>query len=389
MDSYWDTITKGLKPSGKYADRYRLDAIILPAIGSLPLDRFNYSILDDFVRDQKAAGKAARTINGYIRVIGRLLREAVRREEIPSFPVKQKLPHLKEPKLRLEMKPEEQREYLAAFDDEDGFRNYVTKERSRGTVGTSPHFGAPRSFGGGRKPDGAAVGYHYDRFRASKPFFVVGIETGLRRGDLLGLRWDSIDLERNLITLTTSKCEQPVVIPISGACRTALKECLSRSVVGQHVFLTDEGQPYLPKAVSRYHQIAKGIAGISRRLRIHDLRHTFGSNLSSQGVPVQMVAKMMGHSSTRMTEQYARPDAEVTRSVVARALEAVRERREQIPDERGVGADGTRELLRELPARKSKRPRLSGAPNSFEFNMLNGGADGARTRDLRRDRPAF
>ena len=386
VDTDFDTITKGLKPSGVDADRYRLNAIILPAIGSLPLDRITSVVLDDFVRDQKIAGKAARTINGYIKVIGRFLREAVRREEITSFPVKGRLPHLKEPKLSLELTSDEQRMYLPAFEDEEGFRDFVTKERSKGTVVTSPHFGCvPRSFGGGRKPDGAAVGYHYDRFRASKPFFVVAIETGLRRADLLGLKWDAIDLKRNVITLTTAKCEVPVVIPISVACRAALEECLSRTVVGQHVFLTEEGQPYLPRAVHRYHKIAKGIAGITRRLRIHDLRHTFGSNLSSQGVPVQMVAKMMGHSSTRMTEQYARPDAEVTRSVVAQALEAVRERREQ----REVAANDTRELPRELPARKKKEPRENGAPNSFSCLMLSGGADGARTRDLRRDRPAL
>ena len=380
VDSYWDTITKGLKPSGKDADRYRLDAIILPAIGHLPLDRITAAVLGDLVRDQKIAGKMPRTINGYVKIIGKVLHEAVRREEIPSFPVKGRLPHLKEQMLRLEMTVEEQREYLAAFDDEEGFRKYIERNRSRGTVGTSPHFGGrPRSFGGGRKPDGAAAGYHYDRFRASKPFFVVGIESGLRRGDLLSLRWEAVDLEANVMTLTTSKCEVPVEIPISTACRMALAECLARTIVGDHVFLNSEGQPYSAKAVTRYHKIAKDLAAITRRLRIHDLRHTFGSNLSSLGVPVQMIAKAMGHTSTRMTEKYARPEAEVTRSVVAQALEQLRERAEA----------GGNELLRELPARKSKRPRLSGAPNSFECLMLNGGADGARTRDLRRDRPAF
>ena len=380
VDSYWDTITKGLKPSGKDADRYRLDAIILPAIGHLPLDKITAAVVGDLVRDQKIAGKMARTINGYVKIIGKILHEAVRREEIPSFPVKGRLPHLKEQTLRLEMTVEEQREYLAAFEDEQGFRMYIERTRSRGTVATSPHFGGnPRSFGGGRKPDGAAAGYHYDRFRASKPFFVVGIEAGLRRGDLLSLRWEAVDLDRNVITLTTSKCEIPVEIPISSVCRRALEECLARTVVGEHVFLNDKGQPYSEKAVSRYHKIAKELAAITRRLRIHDLRHTFGSNLSSLGVPVQMIAKTMGHTSTRMTEKYARPDAEVTRSVVAQALETLRER---------VDA-GENELLRELPAPRKLQPRLRGAANPFECMMLNGGADGARTRDLRRDRPAF
>ncbi len=380
VDSYWDTITRGLKPSGKDADKYRLDAIILPAIGHLPLDKVTAAVVGDLVRDQTIAGKMPRTINGYVKVIGKILHEAVRREEVSSFPVKGKLPHLKELALRLEMTVEEQREYLAAFDNEEGFRKYIERNRSKGSVATSPHFGGtPRSFGGGRKPDGAAAGYHYDRFRNSKPFFIVGIEAGLRRGDLLDLRWKAIDLKKNVITLVTSKCEVPVEIPISSACREALEECLARPVVGQHVFLNDEGQPYSEKAVTRYHKIAKELAEITRRLRIHDLRHTFGSNLSSLGVPVQMIAKTMGHTSTRMTEKYARPDAEITRSVVAQALEKQRERVEA----------GQYELLRELPVPRKLQPRLRGAANPFECMMLNGGADGARTRDLRRDRPAL
>ena len=118
--------------------------------------------------------------------------------------------------------------------------------------------------------------------------------------------------------------------------------------------------------VQPHPMLKKGIAGITRRPRIHDLRHTFGSNLSSQGVPVQMVAKMTGHSSTRMTDQYARPDAEVTRSVVALTLEAVRERR----DPREMAANDTREPS----PPKRKEPRGNGAPNFFRCLMFNGGA---------------
>ena len=69
------------------------------------------------------------------------------------------------------------------------------------------------------------------------------------------------------------------------------------------------------------------------------------------------------------------------RSVVAQALEAVRERweqREMAPND-----------APEPHAPRKHQPRLRGAANPFECMMLNGGADGARTRDLRRDRPAL
>jgi len=380
VDSHWATITKGLKPSGKDADTYRLNALILPAIGHLPLDKITVAVLEDLVRDQKIAGKKPRTINGYMKIIGKILHEAVRREEIPTFPVKGKLPHLKEMPLRLEMKVEEQRNYLAAFNSEENFRRYIEQNRSKGKVATSLHFGGkPRSFGGGRKPDGQAAGFHYERFRNSKPFFVVAIETGLRLSDLLDLQWQVVDLKRNLITQTNSKTGVVVEIPISSLCREALEKCLARTVIGRHVFLTDEGQPYSETTIARYHVIAKALAEITRRLRIHDLRHTFGSNLSTLGVPIQMISKTMGHTTTRMTEKYARPDAAVTLSVVATALEKQRERVE----------GGQNELLRELPAGAKARSRALWISNVFERMKLNGGADGARTRDLRRDRPAL
>ena len=64
-----------------------------------------------------------------------------------------------------------------------------------------------------------------------------------------------------------------------------------------------------------YHVIAKRIAGISRRFRIHDLRHSFGSVLASAGASELMLKSLFGHSSTRMVQRYARPSLEAMRLV--------------------------------------------------------------------------
>ena len=73
-----------------------------------------------------------------------------------------------------------------------------------------------------------------------------------------------------------------------------------------------------------------------------------------------------------MTEKYARPDAEVTRSIAAHALEAVRERRKQ----HEAAAKGARDL----PARKETEPRENGAPYSLRYLMMDSGAERDRTR---------
>ncbi len=64
---------------------------------------------------------------------------------------------------------------------------------------------------------------------------------------------------------------------------------------------------------------AKKLAKITRRFRFHDLRHTFASTLASQGVSLQVIARALGHTTTKMSERYARPSEEA----IKRAAEAL------------------------------------------------------------------
>jgi integrase len=161
----------------------------------------------------------------------------------------------------------------------------------------------------------------FQQFQRSKPLFTVALETGLTRGDLLGLRWTSVNLREGFIRVKRQKTGVEAVIPISRACRVALGECRSRRVVGENVFLTESGRLYAVSVVVRYFERAKRIAGIRRRFRFNDLRHTFASNLSSRGVANQLIAKALGHTSARMTEGYARP-SEAALEIVRKALDA-------------------------------------------------------------------
>lgn len=185
---------------------------------------------------------------------------------------------------------------------------------------SSPFFaGTPRGFGGGRKPDGVALGVFFDRFQRMKPFFVVALETGLRRGDLLALKWASVDFAEGWIRVSVRKTSREALIPISQACRHALIAC--RGPVGsERVFVTDEGRPLSWSTVHRQFQLAKELASITRRFRFHDLRHTFGSTLASRGVSLQVIAKALGHASVRMSERYARPSEEALQQI-RRALD--------------------------------------------------------------------
>jgi integrase len=317
---------------------------LVPFFGGYRLEEINAAVVRDFVGRMKQDGYAVRgqldaqgepirrpyspaVINGALAVLRKILRDAVEREELDAYPIRSRLPRVKEEPLRLELSEEERLLFLAAFEDARAFRSLIAEERSRGTVATSPHFGGPRVFGGGPLPDGEIVREHFARFRASRPLFIVALEAGLSRGDLLGLPWQAVDLELGLIRQSRGKTKVEAQIPISAACRAALLVCRRRGAVDrivpadELVFLTPEGKPYTVERVTRYFVLAKKLGSITRRFRFHDLRHTFASRLASAGVSLQVIAKALGHTSARMSERYARPSDEAMFSIL-RALDA-------------------------------------------------------------------
>lgn len=305
---------------------------LLPFFGERRLDEISMASIRDFVGHLKRYRSKARsrygralspaTINDCLAVLRVLVRDAHERGVIEHLPWRGRWPLEKVEALRLELTPEERRRFLAAFDDEAAFREHAERTRSTGKVVSSRRFGgSPRSFGGGRRPEGEAVAAHFSRLRSLKPLFVVALETGLRRSDLLSLRWRSIDLENGWIRITMEKTKREAVIPVSAACREALAELRERVVLAEFVFVRDDGRPLSWTTVQKTFELLKTLAGITHRFRFHDLRHTFGCRLASGGVSIQVIARAMGHSSVQMTERYARPSEE-SLTVIRRALDA-------------------------------------------------------------------
>lgn len=182
-------------------------------------------------------------------------------------------------------------------------------KRSRDAhVVDSEHFEAPRQFGFGPNPNSDAMKRRFERFRSLKPIFIVAIET---------------DLHGGFIRLLMKKTKRWAVVPISRLCRAALAECRKKAVLSSYVFIHSNGTRIPEIAVRRAFLRAKRIAGINRRFRFHDLRHTAVCSLASAGVSLQVVQKILGHTSIKMTERYVRVDenavAEARRALDAKA----------------------------------------------------------------------
>lgn len=286
-------------------------AYVLPRFGGWPVSEITMPAVRDFAGSLTAQGLGPSTVNRILAVVRMLVREAFERGCINSLPLRGRMPMQKEPVLRLEMSDEERHRFLAVFEDREAFGRDLAANRVLGAVKqpAGGRWSAPRRFGGSLRPRSEAGGKFYERFAAIKHVFVVALETGLRKSDLLALQFHSVDLEGNWIRVVARKTGREATIPITRACRAAL-DVLRDRADGHDFACTDaEGKVLSPETFRSYFERAKRLAGITRRCRIHDMRHTLGARLSSTGANLQMISAVLAHSTTRLSERYSHPSA--------------------------------------------------------------------------------
>jgi len=285
-----------LSEARKDLEAHILHEHVLPFFGDVKLHDLTDRHLDQFLVALKAKtyerrGEQRKYSQAYINTVLRVLRKVVHRavqyREINAFPFLAKGKWADEKLVKNELSDDERRAFLAAFDDRAGFKAALESEG----INT-------RCIWGG-------FDAYYRRFAAMKPFFVCAIHTGLRRGDLLDLRW--ADIRGDFIKRVMNKeKERTADIPMS----TTLKKMLaSFPRRGAYVFQLD-GRRLSLSTVKRYFELAVKIAQIDHAFRFHDLRHTCGSTLASNGASLPMISRILGHASTRTTERYAKPSEE-------------------------------------------------------------------------------
>ena len=313
---YFADIAAVVSPVTARDYRYAIDKHLLPFFGNRRLNEITTTLVKSFQTKLHRVGYALATVNDYLNVLLMLLHRAVDDfDVIEEFPIKKRLKRKRPEALALELNDEERAAFLAAFDNEDAFRRDLKNRRVIGASKDSAHFTKARRFGGSTRPDSDAAYAMFARFQYLKPLFIVAIETGLRRGDLLRLKWRAIDFENRWIHIVMLKTKLPVTIPISGVCLEALRTCVRRAADCDDVFVDEGRHTISDQRVRRTFDRAKRLAGITRRFRFHDLRHTFGSRLASKNVAVQVISKIMGHTSITMTMRYARPSLEALGAV--------------------------------------------------------------------------
>jgi integrase/recombinase XerD len=138
--------------------------------------------------------------------------------------------------------------------------------------------------------------------RSLRPIVEIAVETGMRRGEILTLKLDQVDLDRREIRLTVTKTKKPRVIPLSDRAVSILAAIASERSQGYVFINPTTSKPY--QSVKKAFGSACRKAGITN-FRFHDLRHTFASWSVQGGADLYRLSRILGHSNLQMTTRYA------------------------------------------------------------------------------------
>lgn len=141
---------------------------------------------------------------------------------------------------------------------------------------------------------------------------LVALRTGMRRGEVLGLRKADLDFERDLIFVAKTKTDRTRQLPMIPAVKGVLERLAFGLAEGDPIFRNPQGGQ-LKSCHGGFNQALKR-AGI-KDFHFHDLRHSYATDLISAGVEIFTVAKFLGHTDPKITARvYAHLSPEFRRS---------------------------------------------------------------------------
>ena len=298
-DEWFENVAKiKVRPSSHQTYKGYIDNHIKPNIGNIPLEKLTTMDLQKFYRKlltkgrverieskEQPQGLSAKTVRNINQVISSAMDLAVAQKIIPANPTNAcELPKVEHQEMQTI--PAEQ---LQAFLDE-----------------------------------ARATGVY--------EMYYIELATGLRRGELLGLKWQDIDWKNGIIKVRRQVArvdgqivEAPLktknsyrAVTISQQAIEVLKE-QKRKTNDQYVFPSPNGGPISPDSVNNMLGRVLERAGIPK-VRFHDRRHTFATIALQNGVDIKTVSGMLGHFSAGFTlDTYAH----VTTSAQKEAAQAM------------------------------------------------------------------
>jgi integrase len=292
-EQYEPWVTTNLRSGAAAMERLRVD---FKAWLDRPMTGFNRWLIEGWRKKELERGLAATTVNRGLQRLQGALSRAVQWGVIPSHPFAGLKPLRtdRRGRVRFLSPEEEQRLRDALLARERGMR----AERERFN-----HWRAIRHL----KPLPGREAEFVDHVR---PAVLLALNTGLRRGELLGLKWADVDLSVRLLTVVSanSKSGQTRRIPLNLEATDILTRWKAQQAsVGadRYLFAAHKGRRML-----NFDTSWRGVRAAAQLgdCRFHDLRHHFASRLVQEGTDLNVVRELLGHSDLVMVLRYAHLD---------------------------------------------------------------------------------
>jgi len=133
----------------------------------------------------------------------------------------------------------------------------------------------------------------------------LALSTGMRRGEMLGLKWENVDLQNGRITLHRTKNGEKRIVPLVGKAYELIKGSYLKLEPGDHDSLfPSPNEPNQPICIRTAWYTAVRRAKLEN-FRFHDLRHSTASYLAMNGASLLEIADILGHKTLQMVKRYS------------------------------------------------------------------------------------
>lgn len=146
-----------------------------------------------------------------------------------------------------------------------------------------------------------------------RPIVVMALKTGMRKGEILNLKWERVDLTHQIISVTHTKSKKLREVPI----HPELDEFPRNLPRGsEHVFHDRHGERLKDEGKFRTDFVTSRNAAGLNDLTFHALRHNFASELAAKGADLRTIQEYLGHSSLMLLQRYAHVSKGIWRSTI-------------------------------------------------------------------------
>lgn len=285
-----DRVREHLKPSTQKTYRRHLDKIIIPRIGSLKIDAISCKMVRELHREIARTGvrrpRREGTANRVLATLSAMFRHAEKEEEI--------LPKGSNPVRGVEKYRENPQTRYLTLQELERIGETLHEAETIGLTWTVDE----------SKPNAKHLAHEENRRSVIDPVSASAIRlflfTGMRSGELLGLKWEWLDLDSGVTSLPDSKTGAKDVL--LNSCAVEVLAAMPR--VSPYVFPSLRN-PNKPRTTVRgaWNSILRH-AGV-RHTRIHETRHTHASVGINSGLGLPIIGKLLGHGSPTTTKRYA------------------------------------------------------------------------------------